>query len=187
MQRVILFSGHMIDSPDRDTPRFPASMENAASARIAAILEGWRVGKNDICICGGARGGDILFAEHGLDRGAQVRLFLPLEKEAFLDASVRLPPVCDSGWENRFADILGRSTAVWPDPDSTADASENPFAKNNTRMIAAAKTCANGGPIHLLLLWNGQGGDGDGGTADVAHRVEGIAAKVAIIDPTKLH
>lgn len=54
-------------------------------------------------------------------------------------------------------------------------------------MIAAAKTCANGGPIHLLLLWNGQGGDGDGGTADVAHRVEGIAAKVAIIDPTKLH
>lgn len=186
MHRVVLFSGHMIDSPDRKSPRFPASLEEVVSARIAAVLDGWQVGKHDICICGGARGGDILFAEHCLERGAESRLFLPLEREAFLDASVRLPPACDSDWEDRFADILERSYATWPDPDSATDVSDNPFAKNNTRMIAAAKASADGGPIHLLLLWNGQGGDGDGGTADVVHQVEGIAESVAIIDPTQL-
>ena len=38
-RRVFLFSGHMIDTPDRAEPRFPASQEKTAAAAIAAKLD----------------------------------------------------------------------------------------------------------------------------------------------------
>ena len=35
----LLFTGHMIDLPDRPEPRFPASLEPAARERIGAAIE----------------------------------------------------------------------------------------------------------------------------------------------------
>ena len=173
----------MVDSPDRASPRFPATIEAAVHTKINATLDDWQIGTGDLCICGGARGGDILFAEHCLENGADLRLYLPLEKEAFLEASVRLPPDEDSDWENRFNRILGRSKACWP---VEAPKDRNPFAANNARMIDATKTKANGGPIYLLLLWDGKGGDGEGGTSDLAHQLKSDAQHIVIIDPTEL-
>ena len=37
--QVVLFAGHMIDSAERETPRFPAAKEDAAAARIEDELE----------------------------------------------------------------------------------------------------------------------------------------------------
>ena len=184
--RVVLFSGHMIDSPDRAAPRFPARKEPDVRSAIRVVLDDWNVGQGDICICGGARGGDILFAEHCLDLGADVRLFMPLAKEPFLEASVRLPAAHDACWEDRFNRILDRGTAYWPPQVPTGAARNNPFSENNARMMDHAITAAKGGPIHALLLWDGQAGDGKGGTADVAARVQEIAEDWTIINPAKL-
>ena len=183
MPKVVLFSGHMIDAPDRAEPRFPASREAAARSAISATLFDWQIGQGDICICGGARGGDILFAEECLKLGADLRLYLPLEQEAFLDASVRLPMSCDADWEARFKRLLNQAEVSWPAP---AQSDENPFALNNRRMIHAARAEARNGPLDLLLLWNGEGGDGEGGTADLARQVRDIAQHVKIIDPAEL-
>src|SRR5207253_5262053 len=38
-QQVFLFSGHMIDAPDRKEPRFPPDKEKIAAAAIAAKLD----------------------------------------------------------------------------------------------------------------------------------------------------
>ena len=38
-KNVLLFSGHMIDAPDRKTPRFPADEERTAAAAIAQTLD----------------------------------------------------------------------------------------------------------------------------------------------------
>jgi len=61
-RRVFLFSGHMIDAPNRSTPRFPADKEPIAAAAIVAELDRLGAGPDDLGICGGACGGDLLFA-----------------------------------------------------------------------------------------------------------------------------
>src|SRR5262249_9036835 len=87
-KKVILFSGHMIDAPDREEPRFPANKEFVAANTIAAALEELGAGAGDLCICGGACGGDLLFAEAALKRGACLELYIPFEEATFLSKSV---------------------------------------------------------------------------------------------------
>ena len=69
---VVLFSGHMIDAPDRKTPRFPPDKEPVAATAIADALAKIGAAKGDLAICGGACGGDLLFAEAALARGMRV-------------------------------------------------------------------------------------------------------------------
>lgn len=38
-RQVLLFSGHMIDTPGRATPHFPADKEPIAAQKIAAALD----------------------------------------------------------------------------------------------------------------------------------------------------
>jgi hypothetical protein len=72
----------MIDNPaDRGEgkmkpPRFPSSKIQAAAARIRAALDEIGAGAGDLGLCGGASGGDLLFAEACLERGMRVELHL---------------------------------------------------------------------------------------------------------------
>lgn len=185
MGKVILFSGHMTDAPDRPKPRFPARIEPQAVAAIRAALAGWQVGPGDLGICGAARGGDILFAEACLALGAEVRLFLPLATDAFLDASIRLPADLDADWEARFRHLLDRCMTRWPAGDYGPDTRAQPFVDNNARMLAQAKAAAQGRPLHVLLLWDGRNPDGKGGTAEIAAATQDELHRI-IIDPTNL-
>src|SRR5262245_22211836 len=57
-RQVILFSGHMVDAPDRPTPRFPADKEPIAARRIAGALAELGAGPDDLALCQAAAGGD---------------------------------------------------------------------------------------------------------------------------------
>ena len=74
---VFLFSGHMIDRLDRPTARFPPEKEGLVGIRIFEILESLGAGSGDLGMCGGAAGGDLLFAEACLGRGLDVDVLLP--------------------------------------------------------------------------------------------------------------
>ena len=87
-RHVFLFSGHMIDAPERKTPRFPAQREGAAAAAIGNILDKLEAGSTDIGLCGGACGGDLLFAEACLSRGLHVEIRIPFAEPTFLEKSV---------------------------------------------------------------------------------------------------
>ena len=82
-RKVVLFSGHMIDAPGREKPRFPPDREPIAAAAIAAALADLGLGPNDLAICGGACGGDLLFAEAARARGARLELYIPFEEPRF--------------------------------------------------------------------------------------------------------
>lgn len=185
LDKVVLFSGHMTDGPNRPAPRFPAGKEPQVGAAIRAALQIWRIGPGDIGICGAARGGDIIFAEECLARGAEVRLFLPLPIDAFLDASVRLPAALDGDWEARFHRLLGRCTTEGPAGDYGAGDGAQPFIDNNTRMLAEARTAARDDSYYALILWDGREPDGKGGTAEIAQATRDLRHR-AIIDPTAL-
>src|SRR4051812_12781056 len=87
-QQVIVCSGHMIDAPDRKEPRFPAAKAEAVRASIGRQLDEWKVNCSTLALCGGASGADTLFGEEALLRGANLRLLLAQEKQAFINDSV---------------------------------------------------------------------------------------------------
>ena len=55
-KRVFLFSGHMIDKPDRAELRFPPAMEPLVKAAIAQKLQALAIGPDDLAIASGACG-----------------------------------------------------------------------------------------------------------------------------------
>lgn len=186
VRRVAIFSGHMVDAPDRPLPRFPASKEESVQARLAGQLKEREVGPGDLAITGAARGGDLLFAELCADRGAEVWLFLPLPEEAFLDESVRLP---GGDWEERFH-AMGRRPRVrrffQDEQVETGSDDLTVHARNNLWIIETARLLSPA-PDHILafMVWDGkQTGDGPGGTADFAERVKKLGGELAPpIDP----
>lgn len=99
--KVFLFSGHMIDAPDRKSPRFPADREPVVEAAISNLLDRLHLGPQDIAICGGACGGDLLFAEAALKRGAKLEIYLPFDETRFFAESVDF---AGNDWHTRFLD-----------------------------------------------------------------------------------
>ena len=101
--KVVLASGHVVDAPDRATPRFPPEQVSRVTAQVRDALQGWDVGPSTTVVTGGARGADLIVAEEGLARGARVVICLALPQDEFEQRSVALP---DSDWVSRFRKVL---------------------------------------------------------------------------------
>ena len=186
--KVILSSGHLTDKADRPKPRFPEEKVPLVQEQIAHQLDKLEVGNNDLAICGGARGSDILFAELCANRGVNVWLIISLTEEEFLKQSVRQP---DTNWEQRFYELRKRPgvKTFWMnelEPSPPKDIS--PFAAANIKMVntGIAETSSPGN-LYAILIWDEQPvGDGPGGTADFAARTKEAGGQVTIINPLEL-
>jgi hypothetical protein len=133
---VLLFSGHMIDAPDRNEPRFPPDKESLASDAIANTLDRIHAGPDDLAICGAACGGDLLFTEAALERGAEVELYIPFDEETFLKNSVDF---ADANWRDRFFAAKSRATLhVLPDERGPLLFADDPYERNNLWMLTSA-------------------------------------------------
>jgi MinD-like ATPase involved in chromosome partitioning or flagellar assembly len=188
-QKVMVASGHMIDTPDRRAERFPPHKEGVVRERIATQLVDWNVGPGDLAICGAARGADMLFAELCAERGAEVWLFIALPEGEFIEKSVNLP---DSDWERRFYALrYHESVKTFQQLDRLGSPPKGTsvFARNNLWMINTARVEANDPKnLYALLVWDQKPtGDGAGGTSDFADRVKQLGGRLApIINPTTL-
>jgi hypothetical protein len=182
-RKVALFSGHMIDAPGRAKPRFPPDKEPVAAGAIAAALADLDLGPSDLAICGGACGGDLLFAEAAFERGARLELYIPFEEPTFLEKSVDF---ADRDWRARFlaakasADLNIAPRELGPTRDG-----EDPYERNNRWMLDAASRF---GPskVDFVCLWNGEGGDGPGGTKHMMEEVRAKGGRTVWLDTTKL-
>jgi class 3 adenylate cyclase len=83
---VVVFTGHMIDAPGRPEPRFPPSLEGAVRE---ALADGLAKIKARIGYSAAACGSDLLFVESMFDRGGEVNLVLPFNRDDFVETSVR--------------------------------------------------------------------------------------------------
>lgn len=187
-RRVFLFSGHMIDTPDRAEPRFPASQEKKAAEAIAARLDELGMGEGgerDLAICGGACGGDTLFAEAALRRGCRVHLHLQFNEADFLQASVAF---AGESWIDRYYAVKEHALTrirlqldeLGPPPKDS-----NPYVRNNLWQLYTA--LAHGvDKVRFVGLWNGGGGSGPGGTQNMVETVRRYAGRVSIIDTRQL-
>jgi hypothetical protein len=186
-RRTILFTGHMVDAPDRATPRFPASRVDAAARRIVAALDDLGAGPEDLALTQGAAGGDLLFAEACLARGVPLRLLLPLALPEFIAASL-LPVVDGAAWHARFravVDRLDESPREAPAVLGPLAPAEDAFVRANLWLLETALAFG-ADRLVCICLWDGRGGDGPGGTRHLVDAVRAAGGRVVRIDSNLL-
>ena len=185
--KVVVFSGHMIDRPDRPKPRFPPSKEKIVAQNLADQLQTWNIGKDDLAICGGACGGDILFAEACINLGTSVKLYIALPETEFIARSVY---IANTDWEERYHKLSNHpqvSKEYQQDYRGKLPEDISVFARNNLWMIDTATRIVSPGNLFALLVWDEKPtGDGPGGTSDFAYKINKHGGHIAIINPTKL-
>ena len=190
--KVFLFSGHMIDAPDRPLPRFPAGKEDLAAARIGEALDRLGAGPNDLAIAQGAAGGDILFSEACLARGTSLQLLLPLPEPDFIAASV-LPCSDGESWRERYLALRDRLSlpprimpdALGPPPRDGDGKPGDPYERCNRWLLYSALVPGRD-RLRFICLWDGSGGDGAGGTAHMVGEVRRRHCQVTWLDTREL-
>lgn len=182
-RQVLLFSGHMVDAPDRKTPRFPADKEAAAAQAIECALERLGAGPEDLAFCQAAAGGDLLFLEACHRRGVRCRVMLPLDEPEFIEKSIA-PSAGGDKWRDRFyamkRKLLGPIRTM-PDELGPPPANADPFERCNLWLMYSALACGID-KLRFVALWDGGGGDGPGGTGHMYNEVKRRTGRVAWID-----
>jgi hypothetical protein len=162
---ALLFTGHMIDRPDRKQPRFPASAEPRARHAIHDAIAGlaWNTPGTTVGLAAAASGGDLLFHECCEALGIPTRVLLGLPPKDFETESVA---PAGSEWVARFEALLrkaGPQLRVMQEHDGLLEGpTDNVWQRANLWMIEEAGRLA--GERALLALWDGNAGDGPGGT-----------------------
>lgn len=191
---VVIFSGHMVDD-DRvrgdgkaKPSRFPSSKVDAAAQRIRAALDEIGAGKDDLALCGGACGGDLLFAEACLERGMRVELRLAQTEPEFLANSVTFADP-NRRWERSFARVKDHiDTTVFIMPDELGPTPTGTSVHDRCNRWILYSALAQGVlKASFVTLWNGEAGDGPGGTQHMVELVRKLTGRQPIvIDPATL-
>ena len=182
---TILFSGHMIDKPDREKPRFPDAKSALASGAILNKLNDLGATEKDLAICSAACGGDLLFAELCLDRGMAVHLYLALDEPEFMEKSVNF---AGEEWKKQYFRVRDHPKSelfTLTEELGPGEPGANQFARNNVRMLYNALALGTD-RVRFIALWDGQEGDGPGGTKHMIETVKKHLGQVWILDTQKI-
>jgi tetratricopeptide repeat protein len=188
----LLFTGHMIDKPDRKDARFPSSKEAAVKQCIKEkITREKNKMQDDILlmgIAGGASGGDILFHEICAELNIPTQIYLALPPEKFKVESVAFAGL---QWIERFDalyqklphSILCNTTEL---PKWLQKKKDYTIWERNNLWELNSALVSGGMHMTLIALWDGKGGDGAGGTADMVKEANAKGAKVIVLDINKI-
>ncbi len=195
-RRVIVFSGHRIDAPGRPSPRFPAACERRAAAAIGQAITdavGGIAPARVLGIAGGASGGDLLFHEACAERAIPTALQLAIPEADYIAASVAVDG--QPQWQRRFQVVRERCAAAGRVDQLHAEprlprwlarvAGYDLWERNNRWTLATA--LAHGADkVCLIVLWDGQVGDGPGGTEHMVRSARAAGAEVVHLDTRSL-
>jgi hypothetical protein len=199
-KRVLIFTGHMIDAPDRAKPRFPGGKEDVARRKIREAVEAeMKLGGGvSYGVAGGACGGDIIFHEVCAELGIPTHLYLAVPTGLYVNASVRKG---GPDWVQRFRDLYTRLSnqglvrVLNQMEEEPKDQKEylpswlrskkdyNIWQRVNLWMLHNALTAGGDDCVTLIALWDCEPtGDGPGGTSDLVQKVEKRGAKAIVIN-----
>jgi tetratricopeptide (TPR) repeat protein len=181
--RVLAYMGHMVDAPGRTSSRLPPEKIGRLRNEINRRFDGWGAVHG---FGTAARGTDILVLEALAQRGLTATVVLPFPRADFETISV-------GGTWNKRLEALETTAGLqfipplldsMPAPNQLAEAFENANREVFARANAYARSLDER-PV-LLAVWDGQPGDGPGGTADAVQlwREEGYEPE--IINPRNL-
>jgi class 3 adenylate cyclase len=180
---VLVFAGHMIDGPDRTTPRFPSEFESAVAKEIQRKIDTLKPGFG---FASAACGSDILFLEAMLDAGAEVSVVLPYNEEDFVRDSVDVIP--NSKWRARFERVLTLSAHVITASTQRIGTGgiSYEFCSQLLLGLAAIRCRQLDSTLIPLAIWNEEPGDDLGGTASVVENWKKLGYEPEIINLKKI-
>lgn len=180
---VLVFAGHMIDRPERTTPRFPSEFELAVAKEIQRKIDMLKPGFG---FASAACGSDILFLEAMLNAGAEVSVVLPYNEEDFVRDSVDFIP--NSKWRASFERVLTRSARVITASTQRIGTGgiSYEFCSQLLLGLAAIRCRQLDSKLIPLAIWNEQPGDGLGGTASVVENWKKLGYEPEIINLEKI-
>src|SRR5215212_1883263 len=179
MPPVMVFAGHMVDRPDRETPRFPNADEATVGDEIRRVIAEV---KPAFGFSSAACGSDILFLEAMLEFGAEISVVLPYNIEEFIAHSVDIIPGAD--WRARFEQVLEKAARVLTASHHRLEIGGVCYEFCNEMMLGMANIRASqlSTQVVPLAVWNGQLGDGPGGAASVVNHWRSLGLDPIVID-----
>jgi len=177
---VLVFTGHMIDAPDRDAQRFPASMESRVRGAIRDVIDSVR----PLAAYGSAAcGSDILCLEAMMAAGGETHVILPFPPADFREVSVDFAG--DGEWGRRFEAVIEAADSVTIASDHRASGSVSAFEYANLILtgMGALRAQGLGADVVGLAVWDGRAGDGVGGTASAVDLWRQRGYRVEQVDP----
>jgi tetratricopeptide repeat protein len=192
-KRVVVFTGHMIDSNTRTAPRFPNKPDKIAAAKraIAEAVANEQQTATGIAygVAGGASGGDILFHQACEEMGIPTRILLALPPGQYRQTSVEH---AGAEWVDSFHKLIeshpvrvlaeSKELPAWLQEKPDYDI----WQRNNLWTLHNALARAGGENVTVIALWNGEPGDGPGGTGDMVRKARERGAKTIILDTKKV-
>jgi hypothetical protein len=182
--RVLVFTGHRIDAPERESPRFPTQAADEASRLIRAAVSQEKERANAAAVvgfAGGASGGDIIFHEQCEAVSIPTTVMLALPPRRFAARSVD-----DAGpeWTARF-DRICDTHPVRVLADATDADADDLWQRTNLWILDTAggiQADAN----TLIAFWDGSTGDGPGGTEEMVRAAHERGFGVLRLDAKRL-
>jgi class 3 adenylate cyclase len=176
---VMVFAGHMIDRPDRDSPRFPSESEPIIAEKIRTIVQQVKPGFG---FSSAACGSDILFLEAMLEYGAEISVVLPYDSERFIADSVDIVP--GANWRKRFDDVVRKAARIVTVSRERLEVGGVSYEFCNEILLGLATIRARQLETELvpLAVWNGETGDGPGGAASVVQTWQSLGLGPKIVD-----
>ncbi len=184
MPRIVIFSGHRIDAPDRESPRFPNSSVTSVAKAVSEKIEDW---KPLIAYASAAPGADLIFCEAVIDSGSELRLVLPFDLENFRNY---LKECSDETWLQRFERVINRATSVVvASYGEYREEIQGPAVYDfvNCIVLGLARLEAQflEAPLHTMAVWDGLRTPVVGGTADCVALWQSVGLPLdAAIDPS---
>jgi hypothetical protein len=191
----VLFTGHMVDAPDRpeDKMRFPRTAQAEAKAR-AMIESAVRQELNGhdstmLGIAGGACGSDILFHEVCEQLGVATDLYLAVPEDKFQVKSVQRG---GPGWVDRFRSLVKRVTPrvlqqAEPLPRWLTDKNNYDVWQRNNLWMMFNALATGSRDLTLIALYNAEREpDGPGGTRHLVEEASQWGFKVVELDARRL-
>ncbi len=206
---VLVFTGHRVDDPDRETPRFPNNEREIelVRAEIRRTVERLRAKARELHIddvtgvtgvAGVASGGDILFHQVCRELGIETTLLLAIPTHEYMKASVQPG---GEYWVDGFRQLLqdtpaervrtlgeSRQLPSWlADKNTRKDGKQDKpytvWGRNNLWTLHNALAAGPTALITLIAFWNGQQGDGPGGTEDMIELARRRGVQTIILSP----
>lgn len=177
LPRIMVFTGHELDRPGSDTITFTTGMEQELRQAISKVLDetyvtiGYALPR---CGC------DLIFLEMLIERGIEINIILPSDKEDFFVHHVEYG---GPEWHKRFRKVLRMADSV---SYATVEKylgheSLNRFANQYLHGSAILRARHLETQPYLLAVWDMKEGSLPGGAADFIDQWEDIS-RLRIID-----
>ncbi|HTF20690.1 MAG TPA: hypothetical protein VK658_21605 [Chryseolinea sp.] len=188
---VLLFTGHLLDSIDRISSRFPYRLISEVRRMIAGEIKSFRhTQEKQIAISSLAAGSDILFAEAALEADIPLHIFLPHPPAEFVDRSVLYAKNQEDEdsdeWIARFGTSINRAVSI-----NVVERKDDldPYVACNREMLHHAMQFSGHEKNKILALAMMESGSEikQGGTADFAYEIESSGILVRRLWPDRPH